>query len=245
MTNSHGLSRNIPADIKRNVRQRCRFGCVVCGLGVYDYEHVEPEFKDAKEHDPERIALLCPSCHAKVTRGQWSKDKIKSALQAPKAAENGYAKEFFDFTGSHPEIIIGGNSLRHCRVPIMVHNIPLISITAPTEPDAPFALSANFSDRFGAPTLSIQENEWKVWSDNWDVEVTGPRIKIVSRNGDSSLRLCALPPNALAVEQLEMSLGAYRFSCTTERLLIRTQAGSSLDLSQNFIDGCEVGMALG
>lgn len=131
MTNQYGLARHIPTEVKRAVRQRCRFGCVVCGMGVYDYEHVDPEFKYAKEHDPDRIALLCPSCHAKVTRGQWSKDKIKAALLSPKAAEAGYAKEFFDFTGNHPEVILGGNTLRNCRVPIMVHGSPLISITSP------------------------------------------------------------------------------------------------------------------
>lgn len=245
MMNQYGLARHIPIEVKRAVRQRCRFGCVVCGLGVYDYEHIDPEFKDAKDHDPNQIALLCPSCHAKVTRGQWSKSKIKAALQSPKAAEAGYAKEFFDFTGGHPEVIFGGNTLRNCRVPIMVQGAPLISITPPEDPSAPFELSANFSDRFGAPTLSIENNEWRVWSDNWDVEVKGPCITIVSRNRESSLRLRALPPNALAVEQLEMSLGVYRFSCTPERLVIHTQAGGTLDFSRNIMDGCTVGMALG
>lgn len=245
MSNQYGLSRHIPADVKRAVRQRCRFGCVVCGLGVYDYEHVDPEFKDAREHDSHRIALLCPSCHAKVTRGQWSKERIKAALKNPKAAEAGYAKEFFDFTGGHPEVIFGGNTLRNCSVPVMVHGIPLISITPSAEPGAPFELSANFSDQFGSPTLSIEKNEWRVWSDNWDVEVRGPAITIVSRNRESALCLRALPPNALAVERLEMSLGAYRFTCTPDRLIIRTQTGGIMDFSRNIMDGCTVGLALG
>ncbi len=244
MTNQHGLTRYIPTNVKRSVRQRCRFGCVVCGLGIYDYEHIDPEFKDAMEHDPDRIALLCPSCHAKVTRGQWSKDKIKAALRSPKAAQAGYAKEFFDFTGGHPDVIVGGNTLRNCRIPIMVHGDPLISITPSEDLGAPFNLSANFSDRFGAPTLSIENNEWRVWSNNWDVEVKGPRIIIISRNRESSLHLIALPPNAIEVAQLEMSLGAYRFSCTPERLVIHTQAGGTLDLNRNIMDGCAVGMAL-
>ena len=243
MTNQYGLTRNIPSEVKRAVRQRCRFGCVVCGFGVYDYEHVDPEFKDAREHSEDCIVLLCPSCHAKVTRGQWSKDKIKMASKLPKAAEVGYAKEFFDFTGNHPEVILGGNTLRNCRVPIMVHGVPLISISPPEDVGAPFQLSANFSDGFGAPTLSIEKNEWRVWSDNWDVEVKGPCITIVSRNRESSLRLRALPPNALAVEQLEMSLGAYRFYCTPELMVISNQDGGKMNLSRNIMDDCAVGMA--
>lgn len=242
MKNQYGLSRNIPSQVKLAVRQRCHFGCVVCGLGIYDYEHVDPEFKDAREHTESCIALLCPCCHAKVTRGQWSKEKIKAALKTPKAVETGYAKEFFDFTDNHPEIILGGNTLRNCRVPIMVNGTPLVSITPPEDVGAPFQLSANFSDCFGAPTLSIENNEWRVWSDNWDVEVKGPCISIVSRNRESSLRLRALPPKALVVEQLEMSLGAYRFSFTPERMIARHQGGNVMDISGSLIDGCAVGM---
>ena len=75
--NKHGLSRNIPSQIKREIRQAAGFGCVCCGVAIGMYEHVDPEFHDAKEHDPERMAYLCGGCHDKVSRGIWSKDKIK------------------------------------------------------------------------------------------------------------------------------------------------------------------------
>ena len=58
-TNKHGLSRYIPEAIKREVRQRCGFGCVICGFGFYDYEHFDPDFADAKFHDPNGMTLLC------------------------------------------------------------------------------------------------------------------------------------------------------------------------------------------
>jgi 5-methylcytosine-specific restriction endonuclease McrA len=67
--NKHGLNRAIPSGIKREVRQRCGFGCVVCGLGIVQYEHVEPEFSDAVKHEADKIVLLCPQCHSKVTTG--------------------------------------------------------------------------------------------------------------------------------------------------------------------------------
>lgn len=34
-------SRNIPLPIQREVRQRCGFGCVICGMPLYEYEHME------------------------------------------------------------------------------------------------------------------------------------------------------------------------------------------------------------
>ena len=57
-TNDHGLSRTIPEGVKREVRQRCGFGCVICGLGFYDYEHFAPDFVDATEHNPAGMTLL-------------------------------------------------------------------------------------------------------------------------------------------------------------------------------------------
>ena len=33
-------SRNMPLPIQREVRQRCGFGCVVCGLPLYEYDHL-------------------------------------------------------------------------------------------------------------------------------------------------------------------------------------------------------------
>ncbi|MHB0562224.1 hypothetical protein ACX3RA_15640, partial [Escherichia coli] len=57
--NKHGLSRRIPETIKRQIRQRCGFGCVICGFGFYDYEHFKPDFVDAKVHDPNGMTLLC------------------------------------------------------------------------------------------------------------------------------------------------------------------------------------------
>ena len=52
--NKHGLPRTIPPDVKRAVRRACGFGCVICGLGIVDYEHVDPTFADALVHDPEK-----------------------------------------------------------------------------------------------------------------------------------------------------------------------------------------------
>ena len=66
-TNKHDLSRAIPAKVKLDVRQRSKFGCVICRSAVCQYEHIDPEFADAKSHEAEHICLLCGSCHDKVT----------------------------------------------------------------------------------------------------------------------------------------------------------------------------------
>jgi hypothetical protein len=94
--NAHGLSRDIPDPIKREVRQRCGFGCVNCGRAVYQYEHLDPEFVDATLHDPKHIVLLCGWCHDLVTRGLLSKDSVKEKAENPKCKESGFSFGPFD-----------------------------------------------------------------------------------------------------------------------------------------------------
>lgn len=43
-------SRNIPLSIQRKVRQRCGFGCVICGMPLYEYEHMA-EWAQVKRHN--------------------------------------------------------------------------------------------------------------------------------------------------------------------------------------------------
>ena len=123
--NKFGLSRVIPAEIKREIRQQCGFGCVICGLGIIQYEHVDPEFKDAKKHDPANMTLLCPQCHSKVTTKMWSKSRVKLAMRMPKCLQQGYSNEFFDFPERNPSLIFGGVKLSNCKIPIQVANYPL------------------------------------------------------------------------------------------------------------------------
>jgi hypothetical protein len=70
--NKHGLPRSIPSHIKQEIRQRCGFGCVICGFGFYDYEHFDPDFVDAKSHSPEGMTLLCSQCNQKRARKRLS-----------------------------------------------------------------------------------------------------------------------------------------------------------------------------
>ncbi len=37
---SNSVRPKIPLPIQREVRQRCGFGCVICGLPLYDYDHI-------------------------------------------------------------------------------------------------------------------------------------------------------------------------------------------------------------
>jgi len=87
--NKHGLKRTIPSDIKLKVRKECGFGCVICGSWIYEYEHFNPEFKDATFHDPNGIALLCCTHHGAKTKGLLTNDQVSSYRAHPYNIKNG------------------------------------------------------------------------------------------------------------------------------------------------------------
>lgn len=113
--NKHGLKRDLPADVALAVRKRCGFGCVVCGGALYDYEHFEPEFANAKEHDPKGIILLCPNHH----RGKGSvisRSTIARAALNPHCLRAGFSHSEIDLDNC--AINLGPSTVINCDVAI-------------------------------------------------------------------------------------------------------------------------------
>lgn len=73
----------IPAEVELEVRQRCGFACVVCGLPLYEYHHIRP-WSEVPEHDPANIVLVCPNHHAEVTKGLLDPTTLESLSKCDK-----------------------------------------------------------------------------------------------------------------------------------------------------------------
>ncbi len=246
MTSNHfGLPRDIPDPVKRQVRQVCGFGCVICGASIIQYEHVDPPFAEARVHDPTRIALLCPQHHAKVTTGFLSKEAVRQAMRDPYAKRAGYASEFLELGKQHPKIVFAGVTLTRCQIPIIARGVPLFMVQEAKEARAPFRLTANFFDSRGQPSLQVIENEWRVSVGNWDVETTGGRIVVRDAPGHISLRLHAGTPDALIVEQLDMFLADMHFIGSPTQLRYEYASGGGGTLTNCLVDGGRYGIVLG
>jgi hypothetical protein len=72
----------IPYEIKREVRQRCGFGCVICGSPLYEYEHMEG-WAVVHRHVAEEITLLCDKHHSERTKGLLPKEDVVKANNNP------------------------------------------------------------------------------------------------------------------------------------------------------------------
>lgn len=207
--NKHGLKRYIPEDVRRHVRVRDGFGCVICATPIVDYEHVDPEFVDAHRHDADAITLLCPTCHRKVTGKEISKDLVKKAMRSPAAKQRGTIGDTLYFCDSHPTVIFGGATFVHCEIPLQLLGEDVISIT---EEDGKYFLNAKFWDSQGKQTLSIIKNEWVVSSENvWDFVKVANRFHIQEHAKEPAMIIEVRDNSTLIVQRFNMFVqGRYK-----------------------------------
>lgn len=241
--NRFGLSRVIPSAIRRQVRQRCGFGCVRCGVALVDYEHFDPDFKDAAEHRAEGITLLCMQCNQKRRRGVLSAETVAAANSAPRCRSQGFASESFDFGTDSLEVVFAGVRMVDCNRLIEVNSVPILAVIPPEMAMQPYRLSGLFADETGDITLEIRDNIWSVDADNWDVECVGPRIFIRRGARDISLILRSEPPHRLVVEQLNMQFEGIRLRGTDKRLEQSFDGTNWNAWHGGNVRGCSVGIS--
>lgn len=214
-SNKHGLSRHIPQFLKREIRQRSKFGCVICRNGLVVYEHIAPPFAEATEHNPDHICCLCSSCHDLVTRGQYSKELVVS-----KYAEISSARPDqvpcpivpMDFHDGSAQLSIGGFNFEESLPTILrYHEHSLISVTPSDGKSGPGKIEAVFTDEKGRIILELRDQEWIGSVDAWDIESTGNRLRVSGGPGCTSLDLRFNPPGKVEVEKLDMRLGNFHF----------------------------------
>src|SRR5260221_9229391 len=99
--------RDIPDPIKRIVRQRCGFGCVVCGRPIYEYHHMLG-FATVQRHVAAELTLLCPDHHSDQRKGLLPDAKVEKADRDPYNGRKHKSNRYrLQYSGSGCEIIMG------------------------------------------------------------------------------------------------------------------------------------------
>jgi hypothetical protein len=185
-----GEERNISAEIKRQVRQRCGFGCIICGLPIYEYEHME-EWAKVKRHRTEEITLLCPNHHSEKTKGRIPVFVIKEANKNPFNKREGISKPSnLYYSGTESKIKIGvlnfelDSTRQNQFIPLVIDRLPIILINVI---DNNILINLNLFNEKNEPILQIIDNEL-IYSNNfWDIEYVG--TKLTFRNGSRKIFL--------------------------------------------------------
>lgn len=211
-------NRNIPLPIQREVRQRCGFGCVICGMPLYEYEHMA-EWAQVKRHVASEITLLCDHHHREKTVGLLPKEVVEAANKNPFNLREGISKPYnLYFSGEKAEIEIGSNSFTcedqgygTAMVPISVDGIPLIGLVLT---DGHLLLNLVIFNEFNFPVLHIKNNQLFYSTSPWDIQLVGKKLTIREAHRKILIEIEFFPPNKVIINK-------GRFLCNGVEILVK------------------------
>ena len=203
LKNKFDLTRHIPAEVKREVRRNCGFGCAICGSAFYHYEHYNPEFNEANEHNANGITLLCAQHHDAKTRGRISTETIINAAANPKCKQEGFSYGPLEFGIKSSIVQIGSTLFLDSRNIIYVNGEPVLSIKPPEEDNGPFLLTLVTEDSHNSNR--IVDNEWIGDAQSWDITTEGRSIIVRDQIGKILLELENIPRVRFVLRQINIT----------------------------------------
>ncbi|WBL44265.1 HNH endonuclease signature motif containing protein [Algoriphagus halophytocola] len=228
-SNKHGLSRYIPAKIRRKIRKEAGFGCVVCGSAICQYDHVSPDFSNAHTHNPSKMTLLCGLCHDKKTRGILSLMLIEEAMRNPMAKKRGFVSDFFDFGENPPVVLLGRQKFINTLNLIHIDGTPILYFDLKVQNGRNvYLLNARFHDSKDNLLFQIEDNVWYCPSNSGDIECVGKTITIRDSNSTIALKVENIPHTAFKIHLVDMNFKGYKIKGNAERFEINTPEGKVL-----------------
>jgi hypothetical protein len=218
--NRYGLSRHIPEAVRREVRRRCGFGCVICGSALQTYEHMDPRFADAKQHIASGITILCGQHQTASSKGLLALETVIAADKDPFCKKSGAAANLLDMGQHRPVILIGGNELTQCGPSISVNGKIMIAVRPPERHSKLWRLSAEFNDPSGKTLCRIEDNEIVVGAENVDFRQTSTRFEISTDQDRDFFELESLPPNGIALNKFTQYTDGGIFKVGREKIAL-------------------------
>lgn len=205
----------ISKPIKREVRQKCGFGCVICGMPIYDYDHII-DYSIVKEHTVENLTLLCDKHHSEKTKKLLSLKKVVNATKEPYNIKNKTNSPYLlNYEGKDFSLIMGDvrmslddiNPKSDFLIPFLINNKKLISFEII---DNQLFLNLVLLDREGNLLFKINENELTYNLYQWDIEFVGRRLKIREGLRKIIFDIEFIIPNSVQVHQAEFNCDNYQ-----------------------------------
>jgi hypothetical protein len=216
--NKHGLKRDIPEPVKRQVRINSKFACIVpnCRESIYEYEHLIPGFNDATSHDPNKICLTCakhnPLNKGKLGNEYYSKEQliefynlIRTSEILPSPPKN---KDFFNYFGNPVKIQIGDFEFENIESIISIDKENYLSFNKnkDTSPYAPkIVFSGKMENSKGENVFNIIDNEWISNYNHYDLITTNGKIKIYEESQKCIFEALKIPnENKIIITKLRL-----------------------------------------
>lgn len=195
----------IPSAMAREIRQRCGFGCVICGMPLYEYEHMA-EWAIVKRHSADEITLLCDQHHREKTNGLLPKSAVAEANTNPHNLKAGVSKPYLlHFTGTTAEILIGNNGFscldNGSSQEMVALSIDGNSIVSFVMEDGHLLLNVLLFNEFNEVVLCIQDNALVYKPIAWDIKLIGKTLSIRDGIGKIFFDIDFLPPSKVHIKR--------------------------------------------
>jgi hypothetical protein len=192
----------IPARMKRAVRQRCGFGCVMCGSPVYVYEHMEDWAKVLK-HEEENITLLCPTDHQDKTNKRLPLKTLQEANANPFNLQKGHSTpRFYHFGSERPTVILGTTRFTppdRDFAAFVIDGMPMVGFRFG---DGQALLQLRLFDATNKLVLQIADSELVYSVGLWDIEFVGSVLTVRADSQEILLRAKFSPEdNSITIDR--------------------------------------------
>lgn len=240
---------NISADIKREVRQRCGFGCVICGNPIYDYEHME-EWAIVRRHIANEITLLCPFHHREKTAGRMPIAMVRKANDSPHNLKKGISgKHELYFYGSSAkvkmsscEFLVEDRGKGGFMIPLLIDNIPVITVRLK---DNEVFLNFVLFDRKGAPVLIIKDNILSFSIGVWDITFEGRILTLREKLYKISLEIEFQTPDVFFIRKASLYYNSNTLTINNKGVKIGNKERVLTTFHRIAISGFYVGIQIG
>src|SRR5712692_7936645 len=118
----------VPEDVKRQLRQQAGFGCVACGLPVFQYHHIIPW--EVEQHN--RVGdmmVVCPNHHDQCTKGAILEPEQRSWKAKPFNIERGYVDGQLKINQSYCAVACGSCLMVNDGTQVRIDGEPLLSLS--------------------------------------------------------------------------------------------------------------------
>lgn len=237
---------DIPLDVKREVRQRCGFGCVICGLPMYEYDHMI-DWADTHRHVAEEITLLCRLHHGEKTDKLLPLADVIEANSNPYNLRAGVTKNYLlHYSGDNVNVSVGGSNFSfvdmptsYCFAPIVIDDMPMIMFS---RDQGNLFLSFTVFDEFNRGVLQVLNNEIIFDTKQWDIEWVGLAVTIREAKGKILLKFVFKPPGEIIIEKGRLLRNGVEVLIGPGYLFVSNTSGLFRGIDTM---NCPVGIAIG
>ncbi|MCG5054499.1 MAG: HNH endonuclease [Myxococcales bacterium] len=239
-------SRNIPQRMQREVRQRCGFGCVVCGMPLYEYDHLLG-WANVKRHAPDEITLLCRLHHHEKGTGLLPAEQVEEANRSPYNLRTGVSKTYdFHFSGKECQVLIGGNSFGatfsadpSILLPISIDDTPLLAFSFS---QGRIGLFLNLFDENNELILQIHDNQLVQSTSPWDIQMVGQNLVVREAHRKILVDIVFEPPHRIVISRGRLLRNGVELLIRPDSIVVSNNGAT---YTGNHIRNCPAGILIG